>query len=268
VKVAVYPGSFDPITNGHLDVIGRATAAFDRVIVAVLANPRKQPLLPVDERMAIIREALEGVKLGSDRVEVDSFNGLTVEFCRKVGARFIVRGLRVISDFESEMQLAHNNRKLVPEVDTVFFMTALENGYVSSSLVKEIAAFGGDVSGMVPVSAARRLGGLSRPRARWSGSRSSVLLRRRRVLVALAGSLPDLGCDLLRVPRRLVESRGRWCGAAPTAFGLVELGDPLDHVLGRQPMEFATVQLDFARQRLGLAIHRHRESSLRVAPRR
>jgi pantetheine-phosphate adenylyltransferase len=158
VKVAVYPGSFDPITNGHLDVIGRATAAFDRVIVAVLANPRKQPLLPVDERMAIIREALEGVKLGSDRVEVDSFNGLTVEFCRKVGARFIVRGLRVISDFESEMQLAHNNRKLVPEVDTVFFMTALENGYVSSSLVKEIAAFGGDVSGMVPVSAARRLG--------------------------------------------------------------------------------------------------------------
>jgi pantetheine-phosphate adenylyltransferase len=158
VKVAVYPGSFDPITNGHLDVIGRATAAFDRVIVAVLANPRKQPLLPVEERMAIIREALEAVKLGSDRVEVDSFDGLTVEFCRKVGARFIVRGLRVISDFESEMQLAHNNRKLVPEVDTVFFMTALENGYVSSSLVKEIAAFGGDVSGMVPVSAAKRLG--------------------------------------------------------------------------------------------------------------
>ena len=158
MKVAVYPGSFDPITNGHLDVIGRATAAFDRVIVAVLANPRKQPLLPVDERMAIIREALEAVKLGSDRVEVDSFNGLTVEFCRKVGARFIIRGLRVISDFESEMQLAHNNRKLVPDVDTVFFMTALENGYVSSSLVKEIAAFGGDVSGMVPVSAAKRLG--------------------------------------------------------------------------------------------------------------
>ncbi len=163
MKVAVYPGSFDPITNGHLDVIGRATAAFDRVIVAVLANPRKQPLLQVEERMAIIREALEAVNLGSDRVEVDSFNGLTVEFCRKVGARFIVRGLRVISDFESEMQLAHNNRKLVPEVDTVFFMTALENGYVSSSLVKEIAAFGGDVSGMVPVSAAKRLGAPQAP---------------------------------------------------------------------------------------------------------
>jgi pantetheine-phosphate adenylyltransferase len=157
VKVAVYPGSFDPITNGHLDVIGRATAAFDRVIVAVLANPRKQPLLPVGERIAVIRESLEAAGLGSDRVEVASFDGLTVEFCRRVGARFIVRGLRAISDFEAEMQLAHNNRKLVPEIDTVFFMTALEHGYVSSSLVKEIATFGGDVSDMVPVAAVERL---------------------------------------------------------------------------------------------------------------
>jgi pantetheine-phosphate adenylyltransferase len=153
MSVAVYPGSFDPITNGHLDVIRRATGAFERVIVAVLANPRKQPLLSVDERIAIIRRALAADGVPNDRIEVDSFDGLTVDFCRARGAQFIVRGLRVISDFETEMQLAHNNRKLAPAVDTVFFMTALEHGYVSSSLVKEIAAFGGDVSEMIPPAA-------------------------------------------------------------------------------------------------------------------
>ena len=153
MSVAVYPGSFDPITNGHLDVIRRATGAFERVIVAVLANPRKQPLLSVDERIAIIRRALAADGVPNDRIEVDSFHGLTVDFCRARGAQFIVRGLRVISDFETEMQLAHNNRKLAPAVDTVFFMTALEHGYVSSSLVKEIAAFGGDVSEMIPPAA-------------------------------------------------------------------------------------------------------------------
>jgi pantetheine-phosphate adenylyltransferase len=154
MTIAVYPGSFDPITNGHLDVIGRAAGAFDRVIVAVLANPRKQPLLSVDERVSIIRASLgEEAGLDTARVDVDTFDGLTVDFCRKVGARFIVRGLRAISDFESEMQLAHNNRRLAPSVDTVFFMTAVEHGYVSSSLVREIASFGGDVSGMVPTAA-------------------------------------------------------------------------------------------------------------------
>ena len=157
MSVAVYPGSFDPITNGHLDVIRRATRAFERVVVAVLANPRKQPLLPVDERMAIIRAALADAGVDAERVDVDSFDGLTVDFCRRRGAAFIVRGLRAISDFESEMQLAHNNRKLAPDVDTVFFMTALEHGYVSSSLVKEIAAFGGDVSEMIPAAAAEAL---------------------------------------------------------------------------------------------------------------
>jgi pantetheine-phosphate adenylyltransferase len=154
MSVAVYPGSFDPITNGHLDVIRRASGAFERVIVGVLANPRKQPLLAVDERIDIIRRALAAAGVAGDQIEVDSFDGLTVDFCRARGAQFIVRGLRVISDFETEMQLAHNNRKLAPAVDTVFFMTALEHGYVSSSLVKEIASFGGDVSEMIPPAAA------------------------------------------------------------------------------------------------------------------
>jgi pantetheine-phosphate adenylyltransferase len=152
MSVAVYPGSFDPITNGHLDVISRAAFAFDKIVVGVLANPRKQPLLPVEERVRIIRDALgdAGAPAQPGSIEVHSFDGLTVEFCHAVGAEFIVRGLRAISDFESEMQLAHNNRKLARDVDTVFFMTALEHGYVSSSLVKEIATFGGDVSEMIP----------------------------------------------------------------------------------------------------------------------
>jgi pantetheine-phosphate adenylyltransferase len=163
LSVAVYPGSFDPITNGHLDVIRRACAVFDRVVVGVLENPRKQPLLPADTRVETIRAALDDAGLG-DRVEVATFDGLTVSFCRARGAGFIVRGLRAISDFEAEMQLAHNNRKLAPEVDTVFFMTSIEHGYVSSSLVKEIATFGGEVGEMVPADARRRLLEALRPK--------------------------------------------------------------------------------------------------------
>ena len=156
--IAVYPGSFDPITNGHLDIVARATAVFDTVIIGVLANPRKTPLLPVETRIEVIRAALaDGAGPTLDRVRVEAFDGLTVDFCHALGASAIVRGLRAISDFESEMQLAHNNRVLAPDVDTVFFMTSVENGYVSSSLVKEIAAFGGDVSGMVPPAARRAL---------------------------------------------------------------------------------------------------------------
>jgi pantetheine-phosphate adenylyltransferase len=166
VSVAVYPGSFDPVTNGHLDVVRRASAVFQRVIVAVLANPRKTPLLATDDRVAAIREALDGAGIRDAAVAVESFDGLTVDFCRARDSHFIVRGLRAISDFEAEMQLAHNNRKLAPAVDTVFFMTSLEQGYVSSSLVKEIAQFGGDVSEMVPAAAEARLrkalGGRSR----------------------------------------------------------------------------------------------------------
>jgi pantetheine-phosphate adenylyltransferase len=153
MTIAVYPGSFDPITNGHLDVIGRAAGVFERVVVGVLANPRKQPLLSADERVAVIRAALAAGGVDANRVTVETFDGLTVDFCRRVGAGCIVRGLRAVSDFETEMQLAHNNRRLAPGVDTVFFMTAVEHGYVSSSLVKEIAAFGGDVTEMIPPAA-------------------------------------------------------------------------------------------------------------------
>jgi pantetheine-phosphate adenylyltransferase len=157
MSVAVYPGSFDPITNGHVDIVSRATTVFDRVIIGVLANPRKSPLLTVEERIRIIGAVLAETGAALHRIEVTAFDGLTVDFCRAHGATAIVRGLRAISDFESEMQLAHNNRVLAPEVDTVFFMTAVEHGYVSSSLVKEIAGFGGDVTGMVPVTVARAL---------------------------------------------------------------------------------------------------------------
>jgi len=156
--IAVYPGSFDPITNGHLDIVARAAAVFDSVIIGVLANPRKTPLLAVETRIEVIRATLTdhaGPPL--DHVEVEAFDGLTVDFCRAQHAGAIVRGLRAISDFETEMQLAHNNRVLAPDVDTVFFMTSVENGYVSSSLVKEIASFGGDVSSMVPAAAGRAL---------------------------------------------------------------------------------------------------------------
>ena len=153
MSVAVYPGSFDPITNGHLDIVERAATVFDTVIVAVLANPKKAPLLTVDERIEVIRAALAAHDVPDERVDVASFDGLTVEFARARGAHAIVRGLRAISDFETEMQLAHNNRVLAPLIDTVFFMTSAANSYVSSSLVKEIASFGGDVSGMVPAAA-------------------------------------------------------------------------------------------------------------------
>jgi pantetheine-phosphate adenylyltransferase len=153
MSVAVYPGSFDPITNGHLDIVERAANVFDTVVVAVLANPRKAPLLSVDERIEIIRQALVEHAVDADRIEVASFDGLTVDFARARDAGAIVRGLRAISDFETELQLAHNNRVLAPSIDTVFFMTSAANSYVSSSLVKEIASFGGDVSTMVPPAA-------------------------------------------------------------------------------------------------------------------
>ncbi|HEV2006941.1 MAG TPA: pantetheine-phosphate adenylyltransferase [Candidatus Limnocylindrales bacterium] len=157
MKIALYPGSFDPVTNGHLDVIRRALAVFDHVLVGVLANPRKSPLLAAATRVEVLRAALAEAAIPRDRVEIVTFDGLTVDAVKAHGANSIIRGLRAISDFETEMQLAHNNRKLAPDVDSVFFMTAVEHGYVSSSLVKEIASFGGDVSSMVPEAALQAL---------------------------------------------------------------------------------------------------------------
>jgi pantetheine-phosphate adenylyltransferase len=154
-RVAVFPGSFDPITVAHLDVLERATALFDRLVVGVLRNAAKQSFFTVDERVGLIRSSVQGL---GPSVSVEAFEGLTVEFARRQGAGFVIRGLRAVSDFEFELQLAHTNRRLAPEIDTVFLMTALEHGYISSTLAKEVAQFGGDVSGMVapPVAEALR----------------------------------------------------------------------------------------------------------------
>lgn len=164
MRVAVYPGSFDPITNGHLDVLRRAAAVFDRVVVAVLVNPRKATVDPADVRVATIRVSIaEALAEDLDRVEVVAFDGLTVDLCRRIGARWLVRGLRAVADFETELQLAHTNRVMAPGVDTVFFMTSLEYAYLSSSLVREIARFGGDVASLVPRAVLERLAGDREP---------------------------------------------------------------------------------------------------------
>ena len=146
-SLAVYPGTFDPITSGHVDILERSLELFDNVIVALATNPAKTPLFTLEERFHFIREAL-GEKAA--RVEFDHNEGLLVDYCKKRGATTIVRGLRALADFEYEFQLAHMNRRLAPGIDTVFFMTDEKNHYVSSSLVKEVASFGGDVSGLVP----------------------------------------------------------------------------------------------------------------------
>jgi len=146
-SVAVYPGTFDPITNGHLDILERSLAVFDTVVVTIAPNIRKNPLFTTDERIGFIRDALPQY---GDRLEYAVFEGLLVDFCRHRGARCIVRGLRALADFEYEFQFAHMNRRLAPGVDTVFFMTDERNHYVSSSLVKEVASLGGDVNGLVP----------------------------------------------------------------------------------------------------------------------
>lgn len=153
-RVAVFPGSFDPMTMAHLDVARRAAALFDRLVIGVLHNPKKAPLFAVEDRVAMIRASV--AEFGAN-VEIQSFDGLTVEFADRHGAGFIVRGLRAVSDFEAELQMAHTNRRLEKRVDTVFLMTALEFGYLSSTLAKEVAQFGGDVAGMVPPPVAEAL---------------------------------------------------------------------------------------------------------------
>ncbi len=145
-RIAVYPGTFDPITNGHLDILRRSLSIFDQVVVAIADNVRKAPLFTVEERAGFIRGAI-----GEDaRVSYDAFSGLLVTYCQRLGATTIVRGLRALADFEYEFQFAHMNRRLAPEIDTMFLMTDEESFYVSSSLVKEVASLGGDVSGLVP----------------------------------------------------------------------------------------------------------------------
>src|SRR5438046_7221479 len=142
-RIAVYPGSFDPITNGHVDILQRSLEMFDGVIVAIAENVRKAPLFNVEERKRHILDAIDG----DPRVEVDAFEGLLVEYVQRRGARIVVRGLRALADFEYEFQLAHMNRRLGRGIDTIFLMTNERDFYVSSSLVKEVAQFGGDVSG-------------------------------------------------------------------------------------------------------------------------
>ncbi len=158
MRHAIYPGTFDPITLGHLDVIARAAPMFDRLTVAVLVNSRKAPSTGTDQRLATIREALdEELGEAGRAVMVRAFEGLTVELARRLGAGWVVRGLRAVSDFESELQMAQLNRSMAPEVETVFLMATPEHGAVSSTMVREIASLGGDVSSMVPASVLRRL---------------------------------------------------------------------------------------------------------------
>ncbi|MBW2621587.1 MAG: pantetheine-phosphate adenylyltransferase [Deltaproteobacteria bacterium] len=151
--IAIYPGSFDPITNGHLSLIHRGLQIFDKVIVAVGINPEKSGFFPIDERVEIIREVLKD-KPG---VEVDTFTGLTVEYVKSRGGNVIMKGIRAMSDFESEFQYALMNRRLEREIQSIFLMTDYKWFYISSSIIKEVASFGGDISGMVPPLVNQRL---------------------------------------------------------------------------------------------------------------
>jgi pantetheine-phosphate adenylyltransferase len=149
---ALCPGMFDPVTNGHLDIVNRAAALFDRVVVAVVENPTKEPLFPTGDRVAMLEEAVAGI----EGVEVSSFDGLLVDYARDRGVNVIVKGLRAVSDFDYELQMAQMNRHL-SEIETYFVPTSPKWSYLSSSLVKQVARYGGDVSGMVPDHVARRL---------------------------------------------------------------------------------------------------------------
>ena len=157
-SVAIYPGSFDPITNGHLDLIRRAAAHFEELVVAVLQHDTKRGEFPVSERLEMIREAVGGL----DNVRVESFDGLLVEFARRQGARLILRGIRAVSDYEYELQMAMMNRKLAPEIETVFMLPGEAYSHLSSRLVKEVSRHGGRIDDLVPPSVAVRLRTLRR----------------------------------------------------------------------------------------------------------
>ncbi len=152
---AVYPGSFDPVTNGHLDIIRRASAQFDEVIVGVLQNSQKTPLFSVEERVNMIKSITSDIP----NVSVRSFEGLSVNFVRACGAQVIIRGLRAITDFEYELQMAQTNRVMAPDIDTMFLITSLEYAYLSSTTVKEVASFGEDLDKFVPPIVAEALRG-------------------------------------------------------------------------------------------------------------
>lgn len=146
MRIAVYPGSFDPITNGHIDIIKRTCALFDVVYVSILSNSAKSPLFSVEERIELIKRATKDLK----NVKVDSFTGLLVNYAREHDAKFIVKGLRAVSDFEYEFQMSLTNKQLAPEIETFFITTNSKYSYLSSSIVKEVAKYGGDLTEMVP----------------------------------------------------------------------------------------------------------------------
>lgn len=153
MKTAIYPGSFDPVTLGHYDIIERSSKIFDRLIVGVLNNSAKSPLFSVEERVKMLKDVTKGLP----NVEVMAFDGLLIDFARANEAQVIVRGLRAVTDFEYELQMAQTNNKLSPELETVFLTTSLEYSYLSSTIVKEVAAFGGDISQFVPETIERRI---------------------------------------------------------------------------------------------------------------
>jgi pantetheine-phosphate adenylyltransferase len=152
-RIALYPGSFDPVTRGHLDILERACLVFDRVVVGVLGNPSKSPLFTTEERVDLIRRSIQD----APQVEVDTFDGLTVDFAQRVGAIAIVRGLRVTSDFENEFQMTLMNRRLNPDVHTIFLMTSFSNVFISSSIIKEVFRLGGAIDDAVPPASAEAL---------------------------------------------------------------------------------------------------------------
>lgn len=152
-RIAIYPGSFDPPTNGHLSIIRRGLEVFDGLVVAVAHNPAKSPLFSPEERVELLREAVGG----DPRVEFDRFEGLLVDYARRRGVYVVLRGLRAVSDFEYEFQLANMNRKLEPAIDTLFMMTGEDSFYISSRFVREVATLGGNVGGMVPPNVLRKL---------------------------------------------------------------------------------------------------------------
>ena len=153
MKTAIYPGSFDPVTYGHLDIIERSAALFDRLVIGVLVNAAKTPMFSMEERVEMLKEETKHL----ENVEVKSFSGLTVDFARENGAGFMVRGLRAVTDFEYELQLSHTNREIAPDLDTVFLTTGIRYGYISSSVTKELASLGGDITKFVPVSVEKKI---------------------------------------------------------------------------------------------------------------